>query len=187
MERPEHHGSEKNLLHLQCEFCATELRIYFSSHLSHTEDLNDGSTALRQAKLNDLANDVAGEERSDECPSQVRAAARFLCEPLKELMQDRMDAPLARMGGLHGFSHVCKLHFGHHAENVVLAFEVIEKGSLANIRGLGDVLNSDVRKPSVGKELKSGAKKTNAGFPGFSYPTARGSFFNSFFFNKKSG
>jgi hypothetical protein len=59
-------------------------------------------------------------------------------------VQDGFDRAFSASGLFHGFPKFAKLDFGEDPENVLLAFEIVEEGSLADIGGLGDVFDRHV-------------------------------------------
>jgi hypothetical protein len=78
-------------------------------------------------------------------------------------MQHGVNRLLALPTSRNGFSHLGKLDLGHDAENVIFALKIIEEGSLAYVRGFGDVLDRYGRKSTLGKELQCTAKEAQAG------------------------
>jgi hypothetical protein len=52
------------------------------------------------------------------------------------------------------FSYFAKLDLGHYAQHMILALEIVEESTLANIRGFCNVFHRDVGEASLSKELE---------------------------------
>ena len=63
-----------------------------------------------------------------------------------------------------------ELNFGHHAQDVVLALEVVEEGSFAHISGLRDVFDGDILEAPLSKKSQGAAEQLQPGFSGLSFP-----------------
>jgi hypothetical protein len=56
---------------------------------------------------------------------------------------------------------------------VILALEIVEEGTLAHVRGFGNVLHRNIRKAAFGKELQCAPEKPQARLSGAALTAAR--------------
>src|SRR6266571_2895399 len=65
---------------------------------------------------------------------------------------------------LNRILQLAQLHLSKSQQDMVFAGEVIEKGALADIGGVGDVFHSGLRETLLSEEVESGAKQPLADF-----------------------
>ena len=90
------------------------------------------------------------------------------------MVQDRLNLLPSGDSAGQSFSDFGELNLGHDAKDMVLGLEVVEEGSLAYVGGLGDVFDGNVLEAALREELKSAAKKADAGFGGTALAAACG-------------
>src|SRR5712692_296807 len=72
---------------------------------------------------------------------------------------------LARLAGhLDGGLQLAELHFHECQQDVVFAWEIIEKGALTDVSSLGNVLDSRLSKTFLGEKIERGAEQSFANF-----------------------
>src|ERR1700674_5480345 len=75
--------------------------------------------------------------------------------------------------GLNGCLQLAKLHVAKGQQDVVFAWEVVEKSALADVRGFRDVFDGGFGESSSGEKIQSGAEKTFTDFRTATLTTAR--------------
>jgi hypothetical protein len=66
------------------------------------------------------------------------------------------------------------LHFSERQQDVVFAGEIIEKGALADVSGISDVLDSRFCESLLGEKLEGGTEKPFAKLGAAALPTISG-------------
>src|ERR1700674_4943430 len=75
--------------------------------------------------------------------------------------------------GLNGCLQLAKLHVAKGQQDVVFAWEIVEKSALADVRGFRDVFDGGFGESSSGEKIQSGAEKTFTDFRTATLTTAR--------------
>ena len=154
MEGPKQDGSHKRLEHLDGNALLIQARIDLPALLACSYDAGDDSAALFHVVFNQAAHALAGQKAGDEGTGQVGTAARLLGGAMKQVAERRLNGLLAVLGQAGGFADLAELNLGHHAEDVFLALEVVEKCAFTHVGGLRDVFHSDVGEAALGKKLE---------------------------------
>src|SRR5260370_38032618 len=81
-------------------------------------------------------------------------------KPAEEFGHGLVGAASSLDGGLQ----LAELHLSKSQQDMVFAGEVIEKGALADIGGVGDLFHSGLRETLLSEEVESGAKQPLADF-----------------------
>src|SRR5208283_4554732 len=109
-----------------------------------------------------LPNLGAAQESEEQASNKVRVARRLGRHAHSE-RADKLDQGLA---GLPRFldrkAERRELHFGKGQEDVVLAWEVVEERTFADVGGVRDVFHRGFRKASLGEKVQGGTEETFA-------------------------
>src|ERR1019366_674182 len=147
---------------------------HLASFLTERQNPFEMAPPTRQGAYKKLSNVLIGENRCQQPARHQLAASRFLSDVLHELPKHVVNRQIAGLRLGFGVQHLAELHLVHHAENVFLAGEIAEEGSLANIRSLGDVFDRGAEEAPLGKEPQRGKKDSLARFTLPALPPAGG-------------
>ena len=80
------------------------------------------------------------------------------------MMQHRANRLFAGFGHCQSFFHLTQLNFGHHAQYVILALEIVEERAFTDISGFGDIFDRDIGVAALGKKLKRATEQAHPSF-----------------------
>src|SRR6266852_3320150 len=93
-----------------------------------------------------------------------RVASRLLGHADAERTEELRHRLVCLAGHLDGRFQLAELHFHESQQNVVFAWEIIEKGTFTDVSSLGNVLDSRLSKSFFGEKIERGAEQSFANF-----------------------
>src|SRR5260370_24289721 len=93
-----------------------------------------------------------------------RVASRLLGHADAERTEELWHGLVRLPGCLDGYFQLPELHFHESQQDMVFAWEVVEKGAFTDVSGLGNVLDGRFAEAFVGEEIEGGAEEALADF-----------------------
>src|SRR5208282_2940926 len=166
LQRPKQERSHERLLELKRNLLFFQARVDLSALLPCGHDPGDHLASFGEVAVDKATNGLACEKGGDQGTGEVGTAPGFLGDAKEQTMQHRLNSLFAGFGQRHGFSYLAQLNFSHHTEHVIFALEIVEKGTLAHIRAVGDVFHRDIGETTLGKKLKRATEQAHTSFGG---------------------
>src|SRR5258707_2148321 len=102
-----------------------------------------------------------------------RVASRLLGHADAERTEELWHGLVRLPGCLDGYFQLPELHFHESQQDMVFAWEVVEKGAFTDVSGLGNVLDGRFGEAFVGEEIEGRAKEALANFRAVALAAAR--------------
>src|SRR3989442_4603016 len=106
-------------------------------------------------------------------PDQGRAPPRLLSESVSEPVQELPCRQVSALSGRHCRLQLAQLQLSKCRNYVLFARKIVEKGALADVGDLGDVLHGCGAEPALFEQAKCGAEEPLAGLRGAPLPATK--------------
>src|SRR5207245_7150532 len=123
--------------------------------------------------LQELPHRLARKIGQEYAPDQGRAPPRLLSESFSEPVQELPCRQASALSGRHCRLQLAQLQLSKCRNYVLFARKIVEKGALADVRGLGDVLHGCGAEPALFKQAKCGPEEPLAGLRGAPLPATK--------------
>src|SRR5580704_5388659 len=164
LERPEQKRAENSLLHHARHLTSGNIPTDFAALLSNGDDLREDPSPMRLVARGGLAHGIVQQRRNHEAAHEFRREGRFRIVAVGKLPQDLLDGFFASTRIDERRFHLRETLLAESVENMFLGLEIVEEGSFADIRGVGDVLYRGVSKATLREQTQGAAHQTLMSF-----------------------
>ena len=162
VQRPDEQGAEDRLAKNQGNFRGRKVVADLAASLAELNHLCvEGQDASLEVE-HGLANLGIGKKGLKKDANDIRIAHWFLCHERGKRAHELGHGHGRTASFIDGETELSELHFGKGQENVVLAREIVEESTFAQVGGVGDVFNRGFGKTLLGEQVEGGPKKTFA-------------------------